>query len=232
MRAYQIYTEGNYLEQNPSWHIEDSPWKAEKIAQMINKNNLFPKTVCEVGCGAGGVLQHLQENIDLETEFWGYDISPQAIGLCVSKTNAKLHFKCANIKDDDVFFDVVMVIDVIEHLEDYFGFLRAIKSKGKYKIFHIPLDLSVQAVMRASPIQRLREHVGHIHSFTKESALATLMDAGYDLVDYFYTAAYVEAPAKSVRNYITKIPRKLLFSMHQDLAVRILGGYSLMVLAK
>jgi hypothetical protein len=37
-----------------------------------------------------------------------------------------------------------MAIDVIEDMEDYFTFLRALHKKGTYKIFRIPLDLSVQ----------------------------------------------------------------------------------------
>jgi len=31
---------------------------------------------------------------------------------------------------------------------------------------------------------------------------------------------------------LLKIPRKILFFLNKDLAVRILGGYSLMILAK
>lgn len=55
----QIYTDGKYLQENPTWHLEDSPWKAEHILRMMQKNQLMPRSICEVGCGAGGILQQL-----------------------------------------------------------------------------------------------------------------------------------------------------------------------------
>ncbi|MDX9745689.1 MAG: hypothetical protein WCX84_00020 [Syntrophales bacterium] len=91
-------------------------------------------------------------------------------------------------------FDIVMAIDVFEHVEDCFGFLRKLKEKAEYKIFHIPLDLSVQTVLRSFPIIHGRKSVGHIHYFTKETALETLKDTGYLIIDYFYTGGSLELP--------------------------------------
>ncbi len=48
-----INTRGHYLENNPSWHIEDSPWKARQILRMLKKNKISPGTVCEIGCSVG-----------------------------------------------------------------------------------------------------------------------------------------------------------------------------------
>jgi SAM-dependent methyltransferase len=229
----KMYTQGQYLQNNPNWHTEDSPWKASKILQIINKNNISPKTICEIGCGAGEILKQLQTYMKNDTKFWGYDISPQAFQLSKTRANERLNFKLADFKDEqEVFFDLILVIDLIEHLEDYFDFLKNIKSKGKNKVFHIPLDISVQTVLRGRPIMQLRNSVGHIHYFTKEIALESLKDSGYELIDYFYTASYVELPAKSMTNHIAKIPRQLFYALNQDLAVRTLGGYSLMVLAR
>ena len=125
-----------------------------------------------------------------------------------------------------------MAIDVFEHVEDYFSFLRKLKTKAKYKIFHIPLDLSVSTVLRSSPIIKSRQVVGHIHYFTKETALETLKDTGYEIIDYFYTSGSLELPNLGQKTNLLKIPRKLAFLVNKDLAVRLLGGYSLMVLTK
>jgi hypothetical protein len=51
-------------------------------------------------------------------------------------------------------------------------------------------------------------------------------------VDYFYTQGAVQTEKKLLRTRIANIPRKLLFHLFPDLTVRLLGGYSLMVLAK
>ena len=91
---------------------------------------------------------------------------------------------------------------------------------------------SVSSVLRSTPIISARKLVGHIHYFTKETALATLKDTGYDVIDYFYTSGAVELKNKSMKTNCLKIPRKLLYLLNKDLAVRLLGGFSLLVLAK
>jgi Methyltransferase domain len=227
-----VYTSGEYLEKNPTWHVEDSPWKAKQILKLMKRNHLSPKTICEVGCGAGEILRQLQMSMGPECEFYGYEISSQAFELCKSRQNEKLHFELKDIiKEKDVSFDIILLIDIIEHLEDYFTFLRQVKSKARYKILHIPLDLSLQILLRVTPLWKLRPTTGHLHFFTKEWALEILKDTGYEIIDSFYTPGTIDLPSASLKRHIAKLPRKLFFKIHADLAVRVLGGYSLMVLA-
>lgn len=232
MLKRNIYTDGAYLNKNPLWHTDESPFKAKQILRMLRKDRLRPTTICEVGCGAGEVLRLLQEEMDNACSFWGYDISPQAMEMCKIRANEKLQFRLADIsREEDTFFDLILVLDVFEHVEDYFGFLNGIRSKSDLKIFHIPLDLSVQAVFRKRGLLKRRELWGHIHYFTKETALETLKDVGYEILDNFYTPRGIEL-AREVVHKIALLPRKICFSIHQDLTVRILGGYGLLVLAR
>jgi cyclopropane fatty-acyl-phospholipid synthase-like methyltransferase len=233
MSHTSIYKDGTYFEKHPTWHQEDSHWKAKQILKILNKNNIIPSTICEIGCGAGEILNCLTSAYDDDVVFYGYDISPQAFEICRRKEKHNLHFVMKNLLDEVVIrFDVAMAIDVLEHIEDYFGFLRKFKKHGTYKVFHIPLDLSVQTVLRSSPILKWRQSVGHIHYFTKETALATLKDTGYEVVDCFYTNTDLELSNRSWKANLLKLPRILLFSLHQDLTVRLLGGFSLLILAK
>jgi SAM-dependent methyltransferase len=228
-----VYTSGHYLRENPTWHVEDSPWKAGQILRMLRRNNLTPTTMCEVGCGAGEILAQLQQRMSQPCTLYGYEISPQAFELCQQRANEHLHFKLQDIlTDHDVFFDIILIMDVIEHLEDYFGFMRGIHPKSTYKIFNIPLDISLQSVLRVQPITRKRTSVGHIHYFTKEIALDAVKDAGYEIRDYFYAAGDLDLPAASLKNALAKLPRKVVFTFNQDLAARVMGGFSLMILAK
>ena len=228
-----IYKNGTYLTNNPTWHKEDADWKTKHVLNIITRNNIIPNTICEVGCGTGDILRALQLSINCECNFIGYEISPQAYQLCLNNTNNSLQFKLADINDEnDVYYDIILLIDVIEHIEDYFFFLRNIKHKSNYKIFHIPLDISIQSILRNKALTGIRKKAGHIHYFTKEVVLNLLEDLEFEVIDYFYTAPSVDLPAKSMKNLLAKLPRKLLFLLHQDSAVRIMGGYSLMVLAK
>jgi SAM-dependent methyltransferase len=199
---------------------------------MLNRRKLAPKTVCDVGCGAGAVLAELQPHLPADSTCWGYDVSPEAIAMCAGKENGNLHFCVGDIRDDNSvgFFDLLLLLDVFEHVEDYISLVRELRSRAKYKLFHIPLDLSVQAVARRKGLLRRRDDHAHLHYFTKETALRTLTDVGYELIDHFYTPRCIELGDRLVQK-IVRTPRKACYAIAPDLTVRFLGGYSLMVLA-
>jgi len=228
-----IYTDGTYLRNNPDWHVDDSPWKANHVATMLERHGIVPRTVCEIGCGAGEILRALSTKLEPSTKFYGYEISPNAYQLCSQKASDKFTFRLANLlEEEDARFDLVMALDVFEHVEDYFGFLRKLRVKGQYKLFHIPLDLSAQEVLRGKPLINARRNVGHIHYFSKETALATLEDCGYRVLDHFYTSGRTDLGGLGWKSQLMRIPRQALYKVNPDTAARMLGGYSLLVLAQ
>ena len=229
-----MYSDGTYLENNPDWHEGQAGWKAEQIQKLFTRNGLAPKSVAEIGCGSGGILRELSTRLGPACAFAGYDISQDAYELCMRHSTNGVMYHHADLlrTEPPEHFDVVMAIDVFEHVDDYIGFLRSLRGHGTHTVFHIPLDLSVQTVLRSSPILKGRASVGHLHYFTKETALATLADTGYDVLDHFYTASSVDAPNLRLKPRLIKLPRRVAFKLNADMAARVLGGWSLMVLAR
>ncbi len=232
------YHDGEYMKNHPTWDSKDSQWKASRILKMIRHNKLEVRTIYEVGCGAGEILNCLHSGMKFQSEdvegirFCGYEISPQAYDLCRVREKEGLTFRLGDFLSEEVEgIDLLLVIDVFEHVEDYLGFLRALRSKAEYKIFHIPLDLSVQSVFRKDRLMRDRERSGHLHHFSRETALATLRDSGYEILDWFYTAGSLELPSSTIKNKLARLPRRGLYIMNKGFASRLLGGFSLMVLA-
>jgi SAM-dependent methyltransferase len=227
-----MYQDGRYLASNPNWHQEDSEWKARQIHGALLANGIAPSTLAEIGCGAGAVLSALADLYPENVSFSGYEISPQAFEICRTKSRRNIQYHLDDLLSADAWFEVVMAIDVFEHVEDYIGFLRRLKSKGAVKVFHIPLDLSVQTVLRSSPILNARASVGHIHYFTRETALATLRDCGYEILHESFTCGTLDLPTSGWKAPLLRFPRRMMFRLHQNLAARIFGGFSLLVLAK
>ena len=148
-----IYTSGQYLEATETWHMEDFPWKAGQIKKIMDRNGIEPGVLAEIGCGSGAILNELSRFPGLETvRFQGYDISPQAIEMAGRLNNGKIVFSRENLlsNDNGDRFDVLMVIDVFEHVPDYIDFVTGCENKATYKIFDIPLDIHVSAVLRNS----------------------------------------------------------------------------------
>jgi cyclopropane fatty-acyl-phospholipid synthase-like methyltransferase len=228
----EMYEGDLYAEKNPTWHEEDAPWKARHIERLIHKNDVPRGTICEVGCGTGEILLNLERAFP-SSKLSGYEISPQAFNRAALKQTLNTEFRLKDLlAETDARYDLVLAIDVIEHVEDYISFIKKLKTFGTYKIFHIPLDISVQSIFRAWPISELRRNVGHLHYFFKQTAIATLEDCGYTIIDHCYTASRLELPNQALSSRLVRIPRRLMFALNQDFAVRLLGGYSLLVLAK
>lgn len=226
------FNDGDYLAKNSDWHAKDSPWKTMQIQKIINRNNLKFKTICEIGCGAGEIIKLLSLKYDHnDIKFFGYEISEDAFKICSKKGNDRLQFLKEDLLTSDVNYDLLLCIDVFEHVENYFGFLRQLRQKSKYKIFHIPLDISISSIIRGSLMQA-RESVGHLHYFTTDTALATLLDCGYEIIDMMHTPLYQGLKSKKLKTNLAKIPRSILYKISPKLMSTLVGGTSLMVLAK
>jgi hypothetical protein len=221
----KFYTGGQYKKNNPTWHAEDSRWKSGLIGKMITSNHLDPKSICEVGCGAGEILNCLQKQFRDVESFQGYEISSDAYKLCKKIKNKKIKFFLRDftlIKTQ--VFDILLIIDVLEHVDDYQKFLKKIKPKSKYKIFHIPLDISVKNVLFPKSLLRLYNDVGHIHFFSYEIIIKILEDQGYQIIDTKFT--YKKSPRKFafIRNFLA--------SINSPLGAKLFGDCSILILAK
>lgn len=225
-----MYLNKAYLDSNPTWHVEDSLWKAQQIDTMLSRHKIEAASVCEIGCGAGEILKELS-SIYPKTRFSGYEISPHAYELCKSRASTTVEFFMASLPDSNQKYDVLLCMDVVEHVEDYLGFLKQLKARATFHIFHIPLDINVAAILRNTMID-MRRSVGHLHYFTPATAIATLSDCGYDIVDFFFTRSFDELPSKTLKSKLVKLPRKALYAVSPHLLAKLLGGCSLLVLTK
>ena len=43
VRFQDLYTSGAYAAKHPSWHVEESPWKANEILRLLRRHRLAPR---------------------------------------------------------------------------------------------------------------------------------------------------------------------------------------------
>jgi hypothetical protein len=219
------YTGDDYVTSNPDWHVADSPWKAQQILQMLRTQPSPVETICEVGCGAGEILRQLHDQMPAIRRLVGYEITEVPLTMAAQRATERLSFKLIDAAEDGDVFDLMIIMDVIEHVPDPISFLRNLRFKAKRTILHVPLDLSVQSIIRPSKLMSLREQFGHIHYFTPETAIATVREAGYTVWGHTFTRSF-DLPPGSVKARVARIPRRLL---PRKVTVRMLGGYSILI---
>jgi SAM-dependent methyltransferase len=240
--AESIYLSGEYVKNNPTWHTEDSGWKSEQIARALRDAGVDPKRVCDIGCGAGDVTFRLAKRLPAAA-FVGYEISEYAHQLAKSRETPNCHFVLGGLDavDRNTRYDLAMAIDVFEHVEDPFSFLRQMRSLADLKLFQIPLDLSALSVAMNN-LMWSRRHVGHLHYFSRATALALLEECGYEIVRFNYTHTYTVAfrnlftGGNTVRKLVKLgalgLPRAVLTAISPAATERLLGGLSLLVIAR
>ena len=227
-----IYNDSTYLSKNPTWHEEDAPFKASKIIKLLDRNSISFKTVSEIGCGSGEILIQLESQLPDVTNFYGFDISKDAINIAKKKETEKIKFEIKDISDinENCFYDLQLVIDVIEHLDNYFNFLTGIVTKSQYTIFHIPLDMSVWSLFREKMLIESKDRVGHIHNFTEDFISNIISEYGFEILDKIYTEPKFEVTTNK-QKIISSI-RRLVFRINKKFCTKTLGGYSILLLTK
>lgn len=224
-----MYTNGEYARNHPTWDVEDSPWKARHIIKMLKRNSITPKTIADVGCGAGEVIRRVSLEFP-SARCKGLEISQDALDRTRGRESANLSYHLCDVPRIHERFDLILLIDVIEHIEDCFGFLRSLRGKAEHIVAHIPLDLSFLSLLVDTPMAN-RLSVGHLHYFTKATALALLSDTGYTVRDWFYPKGAHLLPHREWRTGLAVAFRTLGERIAPNLNAKVLGGASIMVLA-
>jgi len=228
------YATGAYGRDNPGWHAEDAPHKAKILAEVLRGLEPVPELVVDVGCGTGGVLAHLKALLDragLErTRYQGWDVAPEAVERARALAGPRLDFVLGDLAAAELRADLVLCVDVVEHLVDDLAFLVALRSRGQRFLFRLPLDLSALDVVRPHRLLAARRRWGHLHAYSRATALQLLSEAGYRALQVSYDR--VPPEVEGLRGRAVDAVRRGAFRIAPHATVAVLGGWSLVVLAE
>ena len=131
--------------------------------------------------------------------------------------------------------DLIIASDVFEHVQDKYNFLSKLKDKGNFFLFNIPLEISLfSMIWRKNIFNHSFENVGHLHFYTKKTALLTLENTGFEILNSNLANNRFEEfkNNKKLTSLFINVPQYIVEKLSQNLACSIFGGYSLIVLAK
>ncbi|MGA2682178.1 MAG: class I SAM-dependent methyltransferase [Candidatus Bathyarchaeia archaeon] len=244
--AVKFYYTDEYARRNPSLHEEDSPWKIRWIMPLVAlfvKLNISQSVrVLDVGGGAGIILKVISEKLrkDYRVSVTKYvlDLSPLMLAR-QKQTNPDIQAfynvdLCENGLDTK-FFDLVLMVDVVEHVQDSDKALNEVGRIGKFAVFNIPLEKNVVEflwnIISHGALRRRRiASVGHLHIYTYSSALKQIKKRCGDPVDYYFTDP--KPWPFDFKNRIRDLLVVRIFKLSPKISTLLFGASSLMVLVK
>jgi len=148
--------------------------QTEALLKLIAK--LKVRTVLDVGCGSGDNLAALKRAMP-HLELSGVDVSPEALALAAKRVPGanlrELDIQRENLKQP---FDLVMAIQVVEHLADDGGALCNMARMATQWV----LVTTMRGRMRPS-----EKSIGHLRNYTDNDLREKTASAGLEVVDLF-----------------------------------------------
>lgn len=228
-----FYRDGKF--QSESNGEKDAQYKVSGLLELISN---FPellsqiKQVADVGCGTGKTTQLMQEALTRQgysgISYWGYDVHP-VVNTFPKTENVRFVWDDFCLSDQEV--DLVVLLDVLEHIPDPVGFLHKISERTSWLVCHIPLDASFFSGIRNLHRANLR-HPGHLIVLDMPAALNIIAFGGFRSINYSYSPVFRAPSGQATLSQKILFPfRELLYRVSPFILQKTFGGVSLFVLA-
>jgi hypothetical protein len=180
------YTDGDYAARHPGWHITDAPHKAQDVLPGLlaisDDCQLKTLRIADVGAGVGGVIVELKKLFESarpgsSLEATAFEVSPD----CIERARElfpSLDMRQKLLESSDGPFDVILLADVLEHVENPWELLRTARAAARYLLVRQPLLESFSTFRHNNYGNQFKEW-GHIFFFNHRSFLEISRQSGW-----------------------------------------------------
>ena len=191
-----IYNNNTYIANNPTIHSEDSEFKFKNIEPLLNNINIEKNQIkiLDVGGGAGIIGKYVLdffENKNIMVLFDSLDLSTEM--LKVQKKNnpaIKKIINCTIEECKENNYDLILMIDVIEHIERKNDTAKILNKISKYIIYNIPIEKNLFDFIKNLTLlfryyRNQRKTLGHVHFFSVKTA-NDFLKKHHEIIDSFF----------------------------------------------
>jgi len=214
-----IYSDGTYLTLNPTLHVEDSEYKMSYIAKLLEKVewNRPEVRILDIGGGAGelGKLVCDWFVVNGYTVYAsGLDIAEEMINVQKKNNPYIIKSYVGNLEElGEDRFDLVLMIDVIEHIENCEQFADKLNNHTKYIIYNIPTEINLVDMMRNLAMRKRyyalqTASLGHVHFFSANSA-AGFIARHHETVKSIFAEYALYVLTSPHQNYVNQRKRRI-----------------------
>ena len=173
------------------WFVGRRRVLLQVLDRYLGKNGTGERRILDVGCGTGTMLSYLASYGRAQ----GVDIDEEAIGYCRDRGLTDVRLGSAEtLPFEDGSFDLVTVLDVVEHLDDDAAALREIRRvlrPGGMVLMTVPAHPFLWGDQDEVNLHKRR----YVAPQVRERLTAT----GFDVLRLTYINAFMFAPIALVR---------------------------------
>ncbi len=160
---------------NESYRRKTLDWKSSVLYSLFSD---MPKIsrIAEIGGAEGHVLAGFVQRLGYPVEAINYELANKFIDEG-RKIHTNIQFVNADITKESINgkFDVIILSDIVEHIEDEGQFLEKISELTKYVLINIPIEKCLHIKFLRSigkvPPLGLTHWAGHLHDYCIDSAI-------------------------------------------------------------
>lgn len=176
------YSSGDYGARHTDWHEQDASFKAREIEPYVRRAAATDRidTVVDIGCGTGSVLAHLVQGevFSGRSTVQAFGVEPGDVRQSALSASAGMTIHRCTIDQVDETFDLALLIDVLEHLDDPRAMLRHVARRSRLLVVRQPL-LEGFGTFRHDHYRRQRDELGHINYWNTRSFDDLLRSTGW-----------------------------------------------------
>ena len=227
-----LYSTDQYARNSNNWSSDEDKEKSRTLLRILRCAGLSDQitSILDVGCGTGGLLGAIVDDLPGVKRAKGIDLSEIAIDRAIRTHGRGIEFSVAQLDTDSDTYDLVVLSHVLEHVMDWDMFLANVsKASRSFVYINVPLDANLVSVVRGTSLRDTYKKYGHVHFFDESFIVNYLTDVGFSVLAKDYGEEF-KFQSSTFRGRVARIPRILFGMFHKKLAARLVGGYSLALL--
>lgn len=178
-----LYEDLYVQEEKHWWHISKRNVVASMLGAFLRAKNL---KILDIGCGTGKVMDMLSHF----GKVWGLDNNKKALSFCRKRGFRHITFgEAADTGFEDDFFDVVTMLDVLEHTDENATLqeTRRILKPGGIMIITVPAYQWLWSLWD--------DVLKHKKRYTKRNLEAVVKQNGFTIMRFSYMYSFLVLPA-------------------------------------
>ena len=165
------------------WRALGARSKSAHVAKLLARGGVTPRTLVEVGCGDGALLEALSSR-GVAERYDGFELSGPAARIAAGRgipgAGRIAAYDGVRVPADDGAYDLAVVSHVLEHVPEPATLLAEAARVARWVVVEVPLEDNQSAKRPRKRAEALR--IGHIQVFSRADIHALAEAAGLRVV--------------------------------------------------